>query len=126
MRGEILGLERRRRWSDEEKIGIVMSVGVDGASVTQVAQRHDVTRQQVYAWRHDLKKKGFWSPDNGAIFIPLDVLSEPCVPAIQIQAPSLSEPMPVEVRLRSGRSLRFDSSMDAAALTQLIRAVDAA
>jgi len=126
MRGEILGLERRRRWGDEEKIGIVMSVGVDGASVTQVAQRHDVTRQQVYAWRHDLKKKGFWSPDNGAIFIPLDVLSEPCVPAIQIQAPSLSEPMPVEVRLRSGRSLRFDSTLDPVALTQLIRAVDAA
>jgi len=59
MRGELLGLERRRRWSDEEKIGIVMSVGFDGASVTQVAQRHDVTRQQIYAWRHDLKKKGF-------------------------------------------------------------------
>jgi transposase len=35
-----------------------MSVGVDGASVTQVAQRHDATRQQLYAWRHDLKKKG--------------------------------------------------------------------
>jgi transposase-like protein len=26
---------------------------VDGASVTQVAQRHEVTRQQIYAWRHD-------------------------------------------------------------------------
>ncbi len=75
MRGEILGLERCRRWSDEEKIGIVMSVGVDGASVTQVAQRHDVTRRQVYAWCHDLKKKGLWSPDSGARFIPLDVLS---------------------------------------------------
>jgi len=126
MRGEILGLERRRRWSDEEKIGIVMSVGVDGASVTQVAQRHDVTRQQVYAWRHDLKKKGLWSPDSGALFIPLDVLSEPCVPAIPDLVHSLSEPTPVEVRLRSGRSLRFDSTMDAAALTQLVRAVEAA
>ena len=51
MRGEILGVERRRWWSDEEKIGIVMSVGVNGASVTQVAQRHDVTRQQVYGKR---------------------------------------------------------------------------
>ncbi len=58
MRDEILGLEGRRRWSDEEKIRIVMSVGIDGASVTQVAQRHDVTRQQVCAWRHGLKKKG--------------------------------------------------------------------
>jgi len=49
MRGDILGVERRRRWGDVEKLGIVPSVGVDGATVTQVAHRHDVTRQQIYA-----------------------------------------------------------------------------
>ena len=37
MRGEVFGLECRWRWSDEEKIRIVISVGVDGASVTQLA-----------------------------------------------------------------------------------------
>lgn len=62
MRGEILGAERRRRWSDEEKLAIVRSVGVGGATVTQIAQRHDVTRQQIYRWRHDLKSKGHASP----------------------------------------------------------------
>lgn len=36
MRGEILGVERRRRWSDEEKLAIVTSVGIDGATVTRV------------------------------------------------------------------------------------------
>ena len=36
MRGDILGLERRRRWYDEEKLEIVLSVGVGGATVTQV------------------------------------------------------------------------------------------
>lgn len=30
MRVEILGEERRRRWGDEKKLDIVMSVGVDG------------------------------------------------------------------------------------------------
>ena len=73
MRGEILGVERRRFWHDDEKLEIVMSVGVGGASVTQVAQRHEIRRQQIYAWRHDLKKKGLWSPDAGALFYPLDV-----------------------------------------------------
>ena len=28
MRGDILGLERRRRWSDKDKLEIVLSVGV--------------------------------------------------------------------------------------------------
>jgi transposase len=58
MRGEKLWFERRRRWSDEEKLGIVTSAGTDVAMVTQVAQRHEMTRQQVYAWRHEMKRKG--------------------------------------------------------------------
>jgi transposase len=37
MRGEVLGVERRRRWSGEEKLSIVLSVGPDGATVTRVA-----------------------------------------------------------------------------------------
>lgn len=41
--------------------------------MTQLAQSHEVTRQQIYARRHDLKKKGLWSPDAGALFIPLDM-----------------------------------------------------
>lgn len=69
MRGELLGAERRRFWHDDDKLEIVMSVGVGGASVTQVAQRHEIRRQQIYAWRHDLKKKGLWSPDAGALFV---------------------------------------------------------
>ncbi|MFU8866203.1 MAG: transposase [Rhodobacterales bacterium] len=56
MRGEILGLERRRFWRNEDKLEIILSVEVGGATVTQVAQRHEVTRQQIYAWRHDVKK----------------------------------------------------------------------
>ena len=36
-----------------------MSVGVGGAGVTSGAQRHEIRRQQIYAWRHKLKKKGF-------------------------------------------------------------------
>ncbi|WP_081688063.1 transposase [Rhizobium mesoamericanum] len=58
MRVEILGQERRRRWRDEQKLEIVMSVGIDGATVTDVAQRHDVTRQQIYTWRSELNCSG--------------------------------------------------------------------
>ena len=68
MRGDILGLERRRRWSNEDKLEIVLSVGVDGATVTQVAQRHDITRQQICTWRHALKKAGLLQPATGADF----------------------------------------------------------
>lgn len=119
MRGEILGLERRRLWRDEDKLEIVMSVGIAGATETQVAQRHEVTRQQIYAWQHDLKKKGLWSPDAGALFFPMDMPVAAGVPVAQA-------PIAVELRLRGGRSLHFESTIDPTALSVLIRAVETA
>jgi transposase len=57
MLGEIFGLERHRFWHDEDKLEIVTSVDVGRKTVKQVMQRHEITRQQIYAWRHDLKKR---------------------------------------------------------------------
>jgi transposase len=76
MRGEVLGLERRRRWSDEEKLSILSMIGVGGMTVTQVAQRHDLTRQQIYTWRNVLKRKGIWHPD-AALFLPVEMPEAP-------------------------------------------------
>ena len=118
MRGEVLGVERRRRWSDEDKISIVSSVGIDGATVTQVAHRCDVTRQQIYRWRHELKKKG----REGAVFLPIDLH----VADVVSSAPEPTPPSAVELSLSNGRCLRFDTGVDVTALTRLIRAVEAA
>lgn len=123
MRGEVLGFERRRRWSDEDKLSIVSSVGIDGSTVTQVAHRCDVTRQQIYRWRHELKKKGLWPlGDEGTVFLPVDCQ----VAEVTTPEPKPVPAVPLELRLQGGRCLRFDSSIDEAALTRLIRAVDAA
>jgi transposase len=122
MRGEILGVERRRYWGDDEKLSIVSAVGVGGATVTQVAQSHEVTRQQIYAWRHELKRKGLWSPAAGALFLPVGGSSAPDLPAVTNPAPAVW----IELRLTKGRVLRFESDIADAALTRLIRAVDGA
>ena len=108
MRGDILGLERRRRWGDEQKLAIVLSVGVDGAMVTQVAQRHEVTRQQVYTWRHELKKKGLLSPAAEAIFLPVEMPErQEMVVASEPAAAAPAAPAAIELRLANGRCLRF-------------------
>ncbi len=122
MRVEILGQERRRRWRDDEKLAIVMSVGDGGATITEVAHRHDITRQQIYAWRSELKKKGLLSASSNALFIPVDVKA---VRTDLADDPEGCSGM-VELRLSCGRTLRFGSAFDTAALTQIIRAVEAA
>lgn len=123
MRGDVLGLERRRRWRDEDKVRIVASVGVGGVTVTQLAHHHEVTRQQIYSWRHELKKKGLLAPSAGVAFLPVDIsdLRKPPEAQADILAPSM-----VEVRLQNGRFLHFDGTMDAAILMRLIRVVETA
>lgn len=126
MRGEVLGVERRRRWDDEVKLSIVTAVGIDDATVTQVAQRHEVTRQQIYAWRHELKRKGLWSPEAGALFLPAGMVPATGLSVMEPPAAATSPVAWVELRLAKGRVLRFESSIDDATLSRLIRAVDAA
>ena len=124
MRGDVLGLERRRRWRDEDKVRIVLSVGVGGVTVTQLAHHHEVTRQQIYSWRHELKKKGLLAPSADVAFLPVDFLAlrePPEAPTAIPVAPSM-----VEVRLRNGRSLHFDGKMDAAIVAGLIQVVETA
>ena len=126
MRVEILGDERRRRWSDESKLEVVLSVGVDGASVTEVARRYSVTRQQVYTWRRELRKKGLLSPPSTTVFLPLDM--PPAGDSKEAQAFDGMQVLPamMELQLRCGRSLRFSGDIDVVALKRLIRAIEAA
>jgi transposase len=121
---EILGQERRRRWSDEKKRGIVMSVGIDGATVSEVAHRHDVTRQQIYTWRRELKRKAVSSQSSNVAFVPVEVAALQNGPVHGDAAGGRAGL--IELRLNCGRSLRFDGGVDTALLTRLIRAVETA
>ena len=124
MRGDVLGtVERRRRWTDAEKFAVVCEVGRHGASVTQVAQRHDLRRQQIYAWRHDLRKKGLCEPDGAALFLPVD-FAPPAVPEAKVAA-DIGAPM-VEIVLRNGRQIRCRGGIGDVDLARLIRLVEAA
>ncbi len=61
MRQEVLSVERRWRWTDDEKLAVVSEVGINGATVADVAQGHDVTRQHIYQWLRELRAKGMWN-----------------------------------------------------------------
>ncbi|TFV45349.1 transposase [Bradyrhizobium niftali] len=49
------GPERRRRWTTAEKLRIVEESLAPGASVVEVARRHDVHRNLVTAWRRQAR-----------------------------------------------------------------------
>ncbi len=125
MRHEVvLGTERRRRWSDEAKLGILSEVGVDGWTVSDVARHHDLTRQHIYQWRRELRRKGLWPEPGGATFLPVEmtaILEE----TVRDEAGAARRPEIVVV-LRNGRELRCEPGIEEAMLTRLIRAVETA
>ena len=54
---EVIGAERRRRWTAAEKLAIVRETHEPGASVSLVARRHGVNANQLFAWRK-LEREG--------------------------------------------------------------------
>ena len=47
----ITSVQRRRRWSAEEKARIVQETYVPGMSVSLVARQHGIAPNQVFTWR---------------------------------------------------------------------------
>lgn len=125
MRHEVIvGVERRRRWSDDQKLSVLAEVGAGGATVAAVARRHEVTRQHIYQWRRELRRKGCWPCSGGTVFLPLDPAPpEPKCPPGPV-ATSIS-PV-VEIVLRNGRELRCRGGMGDEDLARLIRLVESA
>lgn len=50
------GPERRRRWSDEERLQILAEAFAPGASVSAVARQHDISTARIYTWRSRLRQ----------------------------------------------------------------------
>ncbi len=47
----ITSVQRRRRWSTEEKVRIVEETYLPGNSVSLVARRHGIAGNQLFTWR---------------------------------------------------------------------------
>jgi transposase len=70
------GIERRRRWSADEKRRLVSAAFSPGAVVSEVARRADIHPNQLYRWRHELRS---FSPGFAELVVTGDF--PPAVPA---------------------------------------------
>ncbi len=95
----ISGGGRRRRFSQAEKAGIVEETLVPGVAVSEVARRHGLTPQQLFAWRRDARCKSAKSEEEPA-FVPAMIAAEDApnvAPAAQETARPASPIMEVEI-----------------------------
>jgi len=96
----------RRRWTADQKLEIVQESLAPGASVTEVARRHGVNPNLIYAWRR--------RPGMGASPLSSDVRSHFALVAVKaangLERVGGRDEYPstmIEVVLRNGRVLRL-------------------
>jgi transposase len=133
-RTEIISqIERRRRWSVEEKVRLLEATLQPGASVAAVADRHGVSRSLLFYWRKQAKA-GLM-----AGVTPLASLAAPAFAPVIVAAGALpglkSSPKPprkmaprsgcmVEITLGNGRVLKADEGIAPERLSALVAALD--
>src|SRR5215469_14320701 len=92
----ITGVERRRKWSAQEKAAIVAESLAEGAVVSEVARRHGLSPQQVFGWRarlRDAANGSAPSPEATWSFVPAIVQDRPPVAMTAVGV----DPAPIEI-----------------------------
>jgi transposase len=127
----ITGVGLRRKWSAQEKVAIVAESLVEGAVVSEVARRHDLSPQQLFGWRarlRDAVKGSAPSSDATPAFVPAiveDELPSPAAPALPtVVAMSVAgmDPAPIEIAL-GGVIVRVRGEADPRTLTTVLKAL---
>ena len=141
--GEVLGrVERRRRFSLEQKLSILAEACAPGAVISAVARRHGLLPAQVFKWRR-LAALGVIDipgaselPSFVAVEVAADAADEGTAPG-DVPAPLESVPAPlpsasleqsrpgvIEIDLGGGRCVRVVGDVDADALRRVLDVLD--
>ncbi len=135
---EILArVERRRKWTEEEKAALLAEVEAEGGKVSVVARRHRVAESLLYNWRSACKAvAAAQCASQPFSFVPLGVVGRAddggpaLLAAPQVPRPERAErPGPqervgmIELALPSGARLRVDAFVNEKALRRVLLAL---
>jgi transposase len=126
MDGKVLGIERRRRWSSDEKARLVEET-LAGAVVSEVAQRHGVAQSLLFTWRRLARTAAQPSERNRSILLPVEI-DAPAPPLVSeatrpLRPPSNGrrpKPGVIEIELGSGNRVRVDADVEADARRRVL------
>ena len=71
----ITGVERRRRWTLEEKLRIVAETEQPGAGIAELARRYEISRGLLWNWRSQVRR-GVLRAEPPPVFLPVRTISE--------------------------------------------------
>ena len=127
MRVEVLGgLERRRRWSQDDKARIVEETLAPGVKVTEVARRNGVAASVVFTWRRQARTAERAMPCFARVQIAGAVGTGEDNPKAPSEDDRRIRPLPaprtglIEIDLGNRRRIRVDAQVDPEALARVL------
>ena len=112
------GPERRRRWSEEERLRILSEAFAPGACVADVCRRHDISSALIYTWRRKLLDAGVAQETSAPEALPTPMFLEAVMDDDPAAAASYGEHPAMIIDLPRGKRL----SVFAAASPALVAA----
>ena len=109
----ITGVERRRRWSWDQKRAVVEESLSPHASAMAIARKHGIGTGQLYTWRRQLLRRQFAEAPR---FARVEVVAEPP----RLPGPVAGPVGTIEIALADGTSLRVDANVDEASLRRVL------
>ena len=130
----ISGVERRRRWSVADKLRIVAEADEAGATVVEVARRHEISRSILWAWRKQARAGVLATPDPldflpvvvdavSAVAEPIAAASAPSAAPLQVDAPPPPDHRAITITLANGTRLEISAALSLPALSCIIGAL---
>jgi transposase len=122
MRVEVLGgVERRRRWSRDDKMRIIEETLAPGAVVTEIARRHGISTSLVFTWRRRARLASVVSAGPKLVSVQLTPAATESVSSTEAPAatPSRRRGL-IEIELGGGKRVSVDENVDADALERVL------
>jgi transposase len=113
------GPERRRLWSDEERLEILNEALAPGACVAEVARRRDVSTALIYTWRRKLRD-GHAKPE------PDDLAAPGFAAAVMIEDAEAAHPglqPAIVIDLARGKRISIFASASPALVASALKAL---
>lgn len=130
----ITGVERRRRWSEADKLKIVADADVPGAKVAEVARRHEISRSILWTWRKQAGAGRLVASDPpgflpvfvdaaSAVDTPIAKANSPSAAPLQANAAPPPDQPAITITLANGTRLENSAALHLPALSCIIGAL---
>jgi transposase len=112
-------LGRRRRWSEDEKLKIVLESLQSPRQVSATARRYGVSRSLLLKWRRSFRPQQQAASERQIGFMPA-MISEP-EPATAASVPASGGT--IEIEFATGTRMRIAGAVDAATVSAAVAAL---